>query len=193
MLVTAGSTHDGEEEMLAGVFLDLKKEFPGVALLLAPRHPERVPQIEERLSGLGIEYNVRSRLPANSVKYRPVIILDTLGELVKYYSISDVVFVGKSLEHKGGQNPIEPAVLSKPVLFGPHMENFKETAELLLDQKGAVMIKGKRELADAIGQLLREDQERIAIGRRARRAIEGKSGALEITLKKIEGVLNAAV
>jgi 3-deoxy-D-manno-octulosonic-acid transferase len=189
VLLTAGSTHSGEEEVLAQVYLQLKDEFPNLVLLLAPRHPERVPEITTVLTGLGISCNLKSELSRNAVEFRPVIILDTLGELIKYYAISAIVFVGKSLCSTGGQNPLEPAVLGKPVVFGPHMGNFEEASELLAKNRAALVVSSADELAVSIRQLLQHPDEARKMGARARAAMQKMKGAVEETIGLMSEVL----
>ncbi len=188
-LITAGSTHNGEEEALTQVYLELKNEFPNLALILAPRHPHRVPKIAAYLRSKNVPFNLRSDLCRDNVSFKSVIIIDTLGELIKYYSISAIVFIGKSLYEKGGQNPIEPAVFSKPVIFGPHMENFQEASELLLKNNGAFMVNNPAELAHRLRHLLLNPDEARGMGQRAHSVILSKKGAVEKTIRFMEKVL----
>ena len=128
----AGSTHRGEEEIVAEVFGRLRPDHPDLVLVLAPRHPERVTEVERLLAGRGLAAVRRSQLPT-ARRGQPVIILDTVGELARLYRLAEVVFVGGSLVPTGGHNMLEPALRAKPVLFGPYTSNFRDSAELMLE------------------------------------------------------------
>ena len=127
-----GSTHAGEEEILADVFLQLRAEFPALVLLLAPRHVERTPEIAARLQQRGLRVALRSAAETETGAEPDCLLLDTTGELRMWYAVATVVFIGKSLTAHGGQNPVEPILAGKPVVFGPHMENFSALAQSLL-------------------------------------------------------------
>ncbi len=188
-ILTAGSTHYYEEEILTDIYLNLKNEFPGLILLLAPRHPERIPKIETYLSGRGLKYNLRSKLDDGKTPFQPVIVVDTLGELAKYYKISSVVFVGKSLTEKGGHNPIEPAVFARPIIFGPYMDNFREAAQLLLENNAAIEVQSAKELNQAIRRILLNPEEGKEMGIRARNAIKNKTGAIQNSIFQMKKAL----
>jgi 3-deoxy-D-manno-octulosonic-acid transferase len=188
-LITGGSTHPGEEDILINVYLGLKQEFPNIVLLLAPRHPHRVPQIEEYLRTHEISYNLRSKLSQKNTEFKPVVILDTLGELIKYYIVSTVVFIGKSLCGKGGQNPMEPAALAKPVIFGPNMSNFSESSELLIMSKAAIMVENEVELTAEMARFLRNPEIAKRMGENGAAAIMAKKGAVDEILDSIGKIL----
>ena len=178
-LLVAGSTHTGEEEMMLGVYRDLLEEFPNLRLLLGPRHPERDHYIEKIIfrhdlhpvlvSGLGLCPN-----PYNA---KDVFILNTVGQLLSFYSIAEVVFVGGSLVKKGGHNILEPAFLEKPVLFGPYMSNFRDIAELFIKSGTGIMVRSQEELKNKIAELLRHPDEAARLGKSALALIVRNQGA----------------
>ncbi|MDO8603442.1 MAG: 3-deoxy-D-manno-octulosonic acid transferase [Candidatus Omnitrophota bacterium] len=187
ILIVAGSTHRGEDGILISCFSRLKKDYPNLRLLIAPRHIERVQEIEKTLTKNGFETIKVSSLglqpPASSLQ--PVFILDTMGELKSIYAAADIVFVGKSLVKKGGQNPIEPASLGKPVIFGRLMFNFQDAVKILLEYKAAVEVEGDEGLYSAIRFLLDNPEERKKLGINAREAIGKNSGSSQKTIELI--------
>ena len=147
-VLTAGSTHQGEEESLVSVFKNLIRENLNLFLVLVPRHPERAANVAELLRREGIPCTLRSGLDKRQSLFRSgeVLLVDTIGELMRFYTISDLVFVGGSMVPVGGHNILEPASLSKPVLFGPHMSNFREITAMILKFGGGVQVADGREL-----------------------------------------------
>src|SRR2546423_10395941 len=123
-ILFGGSTHAGEEEILGEIFQRLRADFPAFTLIVAPRHVERAGEIRNRLQRLGLNVYLRSEAGASRTAPPECLLLDTTGELQHWYAVATIVFVGKSLTARGGQNPVEPILAGKPVLFGPHMENF---------------------------------------------------------------------
>ena len=157
-----GSTHRGEEEILARVFLRLRQQFSSLRLFIAPRHVERLREIRAQLAALPL----RVALASEVVRQLPdesdadCILLDTTGELQRWYGIATIVFVGKSLTAQGGQNPVEPIMAGKPVVFGPHMENFATLAKALVLKKGAIQVRDADSLEMTIAGLLRDGDAR---------------------------------
>jgi len=187
VFVVAGSTHRGEEEILIECFSNLKKDYPRLRLLIAPRHIERVQEIEKFLNKSEFETMKVSLLglqPAAS-NLQPVFILDTMGELKSMYAAADIVFVGKSLVKKGGQNPIEPASLGKPIIFGRYMFNFQDASKILLECKAALEAESREGLYSAIKFLLNNPEERKKLGVNAREAIGKNSGSAQKTINLI--------
>jgi len=171
-LFVAGSTHHGEEEIILSVYKKLLDDFSDLKLLIAPRHPERTEDIEKVVIKYGLNPVRVSQLarptlrvgnpPVNQLN-RPtgqpanrltVFILDTIGQLLSFYTIADIVFVGGSLIKKGGHNILEPAAQEKPVLFGPYMFNFRDIAELFLKNQAAILVHNQEELKEKIKYLL---------------------------------------
>ena len=191
-LLTAGSTHPGEEEIILGVYKELLSDFPALKLLIAPRHPERAKEIERLVLNYGFNSVFISKPRLSTIDYRlsTVFILDTIGQLKDFYAVSDIVFIGGSLIKKGGQNILEPAVLAKPIIFGPHMFNFRDIAELFLVSGGAVLVKNKEELREKIKDLLLHPESALGLGRRARELLLKNQGASERNLEIIKEVLS---
>jgi 3-deoxy-D-manno-octulosonic-acid transferase len=180
----AGSTHRGEEALVLDAFVHAKARCPGLALLLAPRHPERAGEVEELIRALGLTAARRSRLPQDAAR-AAVTILDTVGELAQLYALAEVVFVGGSLAPVGGHNMLEPAMRGKPVLFGPHTSNFREGAELLQMSGGGLVVKDGDELARELTRLLEDRDLAHRMGQAARDAFAGRQGAVSATLDLI--------
>jgi 3-deoxy-D-manno-octulosonic-acid transferase len=149
-----GSTHPGEEEILATVFLRLRQQFPSLRLFIAPRHVERLPEIRSQLDALSLRFALASEVAIDRESDAECIILDTTGELQHWYPIATIVFIGKSLTAHGGQNPVEPIMAGKPVVFGPHMENFATLAKALVSKKGAIQVLDINSLERTIAGLL---------------------------------------
>jgi 3-deoxy-D-manno-octulosonic-acid transferase len=180
-VVTAGSTHDGEEEEVVAAYRTLLIEGRSLFLVLVPRHPERAGAVAEILRREGMAFTLRSQLDGRSAPLAPgeVLLVDTIGELMKLYALSAVVFVGGSLVPTGGHNVLEPASLGVPVLFGPHMGNFREIAALILGCGGGVQIGNGAELADTLRILLDDSARRTGMGRNGARLLEENSGSAE--------------
>ncbi len=186
-VVVAGSTHRGEEGAMLDAFVALRPVADGLRLVLAPRHPERLDEVEELARGRGLAVVRRSRVsPGNGA---PVILLDTMGELASLYAVADVIFVGGSLVPIGGHNVVEPALHAKPVVFGPHMTNFRDAAALLLKADAAIQVGDGGELTTALGRLLADAPGRQALGRAAWSAVRAHQGACTRTIAGLERVL----
>ena len=184
----AGSTHRGEEALIIDVFERLTPRFPRLALLLAPRHPERVAEVEQLIRDRGLRSVRRTALPRAQAP-GAVIILDTVGELAELYRMAAIVFVGGSLVPSGGHNMLEPALRRKAVLFGPHTENFRESAEILRAAGGAVIVQGVHELEREMTTLLEDPALRHKMGDAAFAAVAGRQGAVNETLELVERFL----
>ena len=191
-LLTAGSTHPGEEEIILRVHKQLLKDFPELKLLIAPRHPERAGEIGKLALNYGFDPIVISKLQPSAIDYRlsTVFILDTIGQLTSFYAVSNIVFVGKSLVNKGGQNILEPAFFAKPILFGPHMFNFREITALYLANQAAVMVKDEEELLQKISFLLANPTEADRLGRAGKELLSRNQGATKRNLEFIKNYFN---
>ncbi len=191
-ILVAGSTHPGEEEIVLDTYKKLTASFPSLGLLIAPRHPERTKVIEKLI----IKYNLQPLsisqigLRATSYELRPVFILDTIGQLMDYYAIADIVFVGGSLVAIGGHNILEPASLGKPVLFGPYMFNFRDIAQLFLVNKAAVLVNNKEELKQKIKDFLIHPEDAQYLSRNAKQLILNNAGATKRNLDLIRLTAN---
>ena len=185
LVLFGGSTHRGEEEILARVFLSLRQDFPELLLFLAPRHVERAKQIRRELQKISLGVEFCSEIEAGSGAHPDCLVLDRTGELRKWYQVASVVFVGKSLAAIGGQNPVEPILAGKPVVFGPHMENFATLARELIANRAAVEVSGEDSLRVAVHQLLSDEKARNQLVGNARRVIDSHRGATDRTAKLV--------
>lgn len=177
-VIVAGSTHEGEEEIILDAYQKLKINHPRLILILAPRRLERIPAITTLLDRMGIPYVQRSRLAETKRSEEAMILLDTMGELFAMYSLCDVAFVGRSLvQPGGGHSLIEPASLGKVVLHGPYMEYNKAVADELGKHSIAITIHNASELMETISGLLDNPSRRISLSEKAKLLIEGKKGA----------------
>lgn len=178
VVLFGGSTHRGEEEILARTFLRLRQQFPSLRLFIAPRHVERLREIRAQLNPLPLRVALASEARGGGeVNDADCILLDTTGELQRWYDIATVVFTGKSLTAHGGQNPVEPILAGKPVIFGPHMENFATLAEALVSKKAAIQIQDADSLEQPIAELLRDSEARQRLVQNAREVLSAHQGA----------------
>ena len=183
-LLIAGSTHDGEEEILVRALKTWRKKNPFLRMLVAPRHVERVSEILRTLSPLGVKIIRRTSLPSSEPW--DVILLDTTGELRAWYPLSTVVFIGKSLTATGGQNPVEPALCGKPVVFGPHMENFESIVHLLLARDGALQANSIAHMEQLIDELLCDSDRRQKLGENAETGLAVHQGSTQRTAELVQ-------
>jgi 3-deoxy-D-manno-octulosonic-acid transferase len=181
----AGSTRKGEEERLLRSYAAARPGVPGTALIVAPRHPERAGDVERLAASFSLVCVRRTRgVPAAGWD---VLILDTIGELARFYALCDVAFVGGSLVDWGGHNFLEPAFYGKPIFFGRHMKNFAVLADTFLSKGAARAVESNEEL---IRMFRFEDEESLrAMGRKAAALLASLSGATERTLEAIEDAL----
>jgi 3-deoxy-D-manno-octulosonic-acid transferase len=187
-VLVAGSTHPGEEAILADVFLRLRARFPELFLVVVPRHFERAKDAGQELQARGIRFLYRSQIAAGAPPQAgpwDCLLVNTTGELRFFYEHAAVVFIGKSLAARGGQNPIEPAALGKAMVFGPHMENFTAISRAFLRVEGAVQVQDALQLEKALADLLASDSRRTAIGARARQVVQENLGATARTVEMI--------
>ncbi len=185
-LFVAGSTHAGEEEILLQSYLQLKKESPGLYLVIAPRDISQGKAIHNLATTMNLEANCRSQINAGG---KDLFILDTIGELNSIYSHADFAFVGGSLVDKGGHNPIEPAIFSIPVFYGPHMEDFSEISDALLQANGSIMVRDQKSLTENVSVLLKDAQLQQKIGDAAGNCIIQQQGVIERHLRLIKEML----
>jgi len=183
----AGSTHKGEEEIVLDVFEALKEEYPDLVLILAPRNPERFREVENLVSQRGLncerKTRVKERRGGSPTAPTEVIVLDTIGELCKIYSVGLLVFVGGSLVKIGGHNLLEPAAYKKAVIFGPYMHNFLEISGVLKDSGGGIQIRNRDEFLFQARRLLGDPSLLYQLGEAAYSVIEKNQGA---TLRNME-------
>jgi len=177
-ILFGGSTHPGEEEILAQIFQRLRADFADLQLIIAPRHVERANEVRAQLQQLGLVVAMRSEPPLPRAN---CLLLNTTGELQSWYGVATIVFMGKSLTARGGQNPVEPILAGKPVLFGPHMENFSTLAQALVARGGAIQVDNPNALQEKIAWLLRDREAAPALVRNAHAVIAKHTGATERT------------
>jgi 3-deoxy-D-manno-octulosonic-acid transferase len=177
LVLFGGSTHRGEEDILARVFLRLREQYPSLRLFIAPRHVERLQEIRAQLGALPLRVTLASETLTGRGADADCLLLDTTGELQRWYGIATVVFVGKSLTAHGGQNPVEPILAGKPVVFGPHMENFAALAKALVSNTAAIQISDTETLESAVTELLRDVDARQRLVRNAQEALREHQGA----------------
>lgn len=191
-VLLGGSTHDGEEAVLAEVFIRLRQRHPNLYLVLVPRHFERSRSVGGQLDRRGLRYVYRSELVFGSPP-RPgstdCLLVNSTGELRHFYPHASVVFIGKSLVGRGGQNPIEPAAAGRAIVFGPHMQNFPDITPRFLEADGAVQVRDEAELERVLDDLLNDEARRAALGRNALKVVEENRGALDRTVEMILGIL----
>jgi len=187
-VLIGGSTHAGEEGILAEIFLRLRQRFPDLFLVLVPRHFERSREVGRELEARGIRFAYRGELNARSKHHEgklDCLLVNTTGELRHFYEHGSVIFVGKSLTAEGGQNPIEPGALAKAMVFGPNMQNFKDVAHSLVAEDGAVQVRNASELESALAQLLADPARREQLGRNAVKVVQQNLGAVDRTVDMI--------
>jgi 3-deoxy-D-manno-octulosonic-acid transferase len=180
-VLLGGSTHRGEEEILARIFARLRREFPNLLLFLAPRHVERAGELKKQMERLSLGVGMCSEVSVGGNDQLDCLILDRTGELRRWYEVGSVVFIGKSLTAIGGQNPVEPIEAGKPVVFGPHMENFATLARELVTNRGALQISDEESLEQTVQHLLRDAARSGELVENARKIIDAHRGATERT------------
>ena len=188
-VLVAASTHPGEEGPVLDAFRRLRALASGLVLVLAPRHPERGSEAAALAARRGLVVVRRSRPPDDGAGGVDVVVLDTVGELPALFPAATVVFVGGSLVPAGGHNVIEPAAWGRPVVFGPHMENFAEIAELFLANRAARRVASAGELAAVLAELLADPCRCAELGTAARSLVEANRGAAARSLAEIAAVL----
>jgi 3-deoxy-D-manno-octulosonic-acid transferase len=187
-IIVGGSTWSPEEKILAQMLPKLRKLVPGCFLIVVPRHVERSTELHQELTSLGFTVVRRSQISRASPR-ADILLVDTTGELRDWYALATVVFVGKSLPgvaEVGGQNPAEPAILAKPTIFGPHMENFATlVAELMREPASALQVPNPDILLLALQRLLTDPGGRQELGERGRASLAAHSGATQRTIAQI--------
>jgi 3-deoxy-D-manno-octulosonic-acid transferase len=187
-ILLGASTHDGEEAVLGEIFLRLRKQFPDLFLVLVPRHFERSRDAGRALRDRGVKFIYRSDV-GSSTQLKPdkvdCLLVNTTGELKFFYEHATVIFVGKSLTAKGGQTPIEPAAVGKPVIFGPNMQNFSDVVRDFLAKDGAVQVQNAAELETKLAELLASETRRAELGRNAIKVVRENQGAIDSTVDMI--------
>lgn len=186
----AASTHPGEEELVVDAFQELLAPYPALRLVLAPRHPQRAPDLARLLARRGLNCQLWTGLKSGRATRTPaVVIVDTIGDLFTLYGAADVAFVGGSLVPHGGQNILEPAAWGRAPIYGPHMGNFRWAKQILEEAGAGIMVHDAASLAQAVRQLLDSPQEREDMGRRAQAALIPHQGAARRQAELIAGLV----
>jgi 3-deoxy-D-manno-octulosonic-acid transferase len=188
-LLVAGSTHKGEEEAVVSAFKRLSADFPNLRLLIAPRHVERAGAVAHAVRNAGLMPVRVSKAEGAAADGSRVFILDTIGRLNEAFSIATLVFMGGSLVNHGGQNPLEPAAFGKPVLFGPHMFNFRGVVDVLMANDAAVQLKEGEDLSEKIASLMNDRNRMRDLGWNAKRALAANRG---VTMRNVEAMQKLA-
>jgi 3-deoxy-D-manno-octulosonic-acid transferase len=184
----AASTHEGEEMCVLQAHLDVMRRLPDALLLIAPRHPERFKAVESAVRSLGFHVGTRSHdgVPGSTTQ---CFVIDSMGELLRFFAASDVAFVGGSLVPIGGHNVLEPAALSKPVLVGPNTFNFEEITQALLDEHGGERLANGDDLGAHVLALLRDHERRHAMGIAARHVFDSERGSVGKVMSLVDRLL----
>lgn len=190
-ILVCGSTVDGEESLLLDAFKAVLARHPAAVMLLAPRHPERFRQVADQLQQSGLKFSRRSTWNGEPLA-GSVLLIDSIGELASLYSLADIAFVGGSLVPRGGHSILEPAQYGIAILVGPHTENFRDIVELFRIQD-AVRIVNPADLSRAFTDLLANEAERHALGRRALETLHSQRGATQFTLDQLRSLLKRDV
>jgi 3-deoxy-D-manno-octulosonic-acid transferase len=188
-VIVAGSTMKGEENAVLAAFAAVRRVHPTTMLIIAPRKPERFGEVEALARAEGLRVVRRSELAVDSEPRADVVILDSIGELAHVYQVATVVFMGGSLADHGGHNILEPAVHGKPIVFGPHMQNFAEIAATFLAQQAAVQVVDAADLATVLVRLVGDSVERARLSAAARALVEANRGAKGRTLEALAALL----
>jgi 3-deoxy-D-manno-octulosonic-acid transferase len=187
-VLVAGSTHPGEEALIADQFLRLRKRFPDLFLILVPRHFERSRDVGRELQARDIKFLYRTEV-TRGLQYQTgevqCLLVNTTGELKYFYQQATVIFIGKSLTAQGGQNPIEPGALGKAMVFGPNMQNFAEVVRSFLEKEAAIQVRDAAELEPVMEKLLAQEELRERLGRNALEVVRENQGAIDRTVEMV--------
>ncbi len=191
-ILVAGSTAPGEEAVIADAYRELRKDFPRLALTIAPRHLDRTANVENALRAASLDYVKVSELNSpGAARDADVLILDTMGELRSFYRRGAIAFVGGSLAPgRGGQNPAEPALVEVPVLIGPYHENQRDIVSSMVSSGGARIVNNARDIVIEASKWLGDDAARQQAGRSARASMSSGAGGARLALKQLEALIN---
>lgn len=186
-VIIAGSTHQGEDEIVLDIFKDKIRKYNDIKLLLVPRHTTRIPKITELLNATGLTYGFRSK--GDTFNDKDIIVLDTMGELGKMYSICSFAFIGGSFNKTGGHNPLEATVYGKPTITGPSIHNFRDIYWLLSRSNAGKIVKTPDELSEYIEQLLADGEFYTQACKDCETVFKDQQGALEVVIQELKEIL----
>lgn len=186
-ILLVASTHRGEDEIILDAFAQIKTEIENPLLVLVPRHPERFNQVAELCTATG--FNLARRSGGDKVDSADILLGDTMGELMSFFGACDIAFVGGSLVPTGGHNMIEPAAWGVPVLTGPHLFNFSEASQLLLEGGAMQICDSADQMAEQVVELLQNQVQRTEMGNAAQRIAEANRGALDRLLNLVDKII----
>ena len=191
LVITAASTHPGEDEIILDCYRRLQAGHSNLFLVLVPRHPERAGEIAQLANRLAIGCTRRTSLQTDhpSLACGEMLLVDTIGEMLSIYALSDMAFVGGSLVATGGHNLLEPASLGTPCLFGPPMTNFREIAAMVLDYQAGIQVDTGQRLTEEIGKLIDTPERRLAIGQNGLKMVMENGGATERHMRAVAELL----
>jgi 3-deoxy-D-manno-octulosonic-acid transferase len=185
MVITFASTHEGEERQILNSFLQVKDKINAL-LIIVPRHPERFNAVEKLAKNLNL--TIERRSGAKSAIKSQILLGDSMGEMMSYFAVSDIVFMGGSLSNTGGHNMLEPASISKPIIFGQNVFNFAEISSDLLLQQGAIQVQNADELFEKIITLINDKEQRKTLGDNAKQYFNSQQGAVKKLSKLIDEI-----
>jgi 3-deoxy-D-manno-octulosonic-acid transferase len=190
-LMVGASTHGGEEALLVESYLQLKKDFPQMKLVLAPRHPERVDSVRKLLNVRALRHSCRSELGVggSSAVAQDIIILDTIGELLAVFALAQVVVMGGSFVPTGGHNLLEPLAMRVPVIFGPHMFNFPDISRWVLDYRAGEQVADGPALVQAVRNWMTQPDRRDDAIEQGQRLLMAHRGAKDRLIQVIDQTL----
>ena len=189
-VLTAGSTRDGEEQYIISTYKELSADAGDLFLVLVPRHPERTGEIAALLENAGLRYRRRTAISDDHpLQCGEVLLVDTVGEMINLYALSDIAFVGGSLVPLGGHNLLEPASVGVPTVFGPHMANFREIEALVLQYGAGIQVHNPEELTATCRSLITSAELRRVLGQNGLKMMRDNGGATERHMEVIAGYL----
>lgn len=186
-IIIAGSTHSGEDEIILDTYCKLKKDITNLKMIIAPRHPERNEYVYNLM--LSSNYTVCKKSNNDNLNDNDIMILDTMGELGKMYSICDVAFIGGSFNKTGGHNPLEATIFSKPVISGPCIHNFKDIYAILSNENAAKIVQNKLELLSEFQNLLNNKEYYNNAVKSCKTVFEKNNGALPFVIDIIKTIV----
>lgn len=186
-IIIAGSTHKGEDEIVLTAFIKLKKDFPDIKLLIAPRHLTRLNEVKSLTEKTGLKFGQRSN--NDTFENNEIIILDTMGELSKMYQICDFAFIGGSFNKTGGHNPLETIVYDKPAISGPSIHNFRDIYWILGRSKAGKVVKTPQELTNYMAKLLSDKEFYAQACEDCKTVFASQQGAMEFVIDRLKNIL----